>query len=144
MFYLSLRLLPVVLLLAACGGESGGGVDYPITFTDFPTSISWTEPQQNTDSSELVDLEKYRFYYGSSPSRLTAITALDLPADSANPLIGSVITYEFTAYDISIMTPLLTATINSYGANAKHYFAITSINTDGFESSYSNIVEYTP
>jgi hypothetical protein len=119
----------VIFLLSACGGGTQS--------TDVPTSISWTEPQENVDASELTNLASYRFYYGSSPTTLSAITALDLPASSPNPVAGATVTYVFPESDITIMTPLV-------AKNMTHYFAMTAINSQGIESSLSDIVQYIP
>ena len=123
----------VIFLLSACGG-GGGGDTQP---ADVPTLIRWIEPQENTDASELTDLASYRFYYGSSPTTLSAITALDLPADSPNPSAGATVTHVFTASDIAIITPLA-------ANNATHYYAMTAINIHGRESPLSKVIQYFP
>ena len=124
----------VIFLLSACGDGGGGEDTQPV---DVPTSISWKEPQENTDNSELTNLASYRFYYGSSPTTLSAITALDLPASSANPAAGATVTYVFTTSDINTMAPLV-------AKNKTHYFAMTAINSQGIESSLSEIIQYIP
>ena len=124
----------VIFILSACGG-GGGGENPPAA--DVPTSIKWIEPQENTDNSELTNLASYRFYYGSSPTTLSAITALDLPASSANPDAGATVTYVFTTSDINTMAPLI-------AKNTTHFYAMTAINIHGIESSLSEIVQYIP
>lgn len=130
-----------IFLLVACGSDGGGNGSNSdgggTQLADLPTSISWTEPQANTDASMLVDLVSYRFYYGSSPNTLNPVTALDLPANSANPPAGAEITHVFTASNIAIMTPLV-------ANNTTHYFAMTAINSKNTESSLSGIIQYIP
>jgi hypothetical protein len=124
----------VIFLLSACGG---GTQSTGVPASGVPTSINWTEPQENADASELTNLVSYRFYYGSSPTTLSAITALDLPASSPNPVAGGTVTYVFPESDITIMTPLV-------AKNTTHYFAMTAINSLGIESSLSDIFQYIP
>ena len=116
------------------GSDTGGGGTQP---ADVPTSLSWTEPQENTDGSELTDLASYRFYYGSSPASLSAIPSLDLPASLPNPGSGATVTHVFTSADIATITPLV-------ANNTTHHFAVASLNSLGVESTLSEIVQYIP
>ncbi len=137
MFLKTIGVFSAIFLLSTCGGSDSGGGDDGNQSVDVPTSLSWTEPQENTDSSELTDLAGYRFYYGSSPASLSAIPALDLPASSPNPGSGATVTHVFTSADIATITPLV-------ANNTTHHFAVVSLNSQGVESALSEIVQYIP
>ena len=76
-------------------------------------TVSWTAPSQNTDGTALTNLKGYKIYYGRS-------------AD----VLDQVITVDTTA-----MTTLVVGNL----APATYYFAMTSVNTDGVESSRSTL-----
>ena len=76
--------------------------------------LQWDAPTTNTDSTPLTDLAGYRIYYGPSATQLNR--TID---------VGLVTTYTLQ---------LLPGT---------YYFAVTSKNTAGIESDYSNIVTKT-
>ena len=137
MFLKTIWIFSAIFLLSTCGGSDSGSSGGDTQPADVPTSLSWTEPQENTDTSELTDLASYRFYYGPSPALLSAIPALDLPAVVSNPSPGATVTHVFTSADIATITPLV---VN----NMTHYFAVISINSLGVESSLSEIVQYIP
>ena len=126
-------MLPVIFTLFACGGgDEGGGVGDGGS-SILPSTISWSPPTQNTDDSALDDITKYRFYYGPDANSLQAIPELDL-ADTT----GTV-----TSLHISTLTDedkqMLT---NHLQGNTTHFFAMTAINSQNIESSFSNIVQY--
>jgi hypothetical protein len=126
------------ILLVACGNSGTGTGAGTGAALITPTQISWTEPQQNNDNSELTNLLKYRFYYGAAEDSLTPIPELDLPASLLNPSAGAVVTHILTPSDIAILTPLV-------GSNTTHYYAVTAINTQNIESSLSSpIAQYIP
>ena len=78
-------------------------------------SLSWAAPTTNTDASplSLSDLLGYRVYVGDSPGTLTLATTIN---------DASITTYEFTKLPVST-----------------YYFAVTAVNTDGIESTFSTI-----
>ena len=76
-------------------------------------TLSWTPPTQNTDASPLADLTGYRVYWGMSQSNLTNSVRLNNPG--------------LTSYVVDQLTP------------ATWYFATTALNSQGVESSLSNI-----
>jgi hypothetical protein len=74
-------------------------------------TLSWKPPETNTDGSTITDLAGYKVYYGT------------VSGDYSNTIdVGNV-----TMYQISSLTNGLT-----------YYFAVTSYNTSGNESVYSN------
>ncbi len=127
-------MLPVIVVLFACGSDSdsGGGGGVSVTL---PSTISWTPPTQNSDNTELTDLTKYRFYYGPDASSLQAIPELDL-ADTTG-LVTSLNFNTLTDQDKELLTNLLQG-------NSTHFFAMTAINSQNIESSFSNIGQYIP
>jgi len=80
-------------------------------------TLSWTPPSENTDGSALTDLAGYKVYYGRSPDSLTEV---------ANITSAGV-----TRYVVENLTP------------ATWYFAMTSYNASGVESSKSQPVSKT-
>ncbi|SCZ55938.1 fibronectin type III domain-containing protein [Thiohalomonas denitrificans] len=109
------------LLLVGCGG--GGGVDGTAMPTDTShvpagngaATLAWTPPLENTDGSSLSDLNGYRIYYGES--------AGDYP------------------YAIEVENSGLTAyTIENLANGIEYFFVVTSINSEGIESAYSEMV----
>ncbi len=108
----------IALTLSACG-SGGGGV---------PRQINWTPPTLKVDGSLLTDLSKYRLYYGPDENSLTAV----LDIDSEGVTITS---HTFSAAEKNTLASFL-------GGNATHVFALTAINSQNIESSFSNIVTY--
>jgi hypothetical protein len=75
-------------------------------------TLSWTAPDTNVDGSPLTNLAGYRVYTGTAPRDYTdAVTLSDPAAES------------FIAGNLEPGT---------------HYFAVTAVNAEGVESSYSN------
>ena len=82
------------------------------TVTLGSVTLSWTAPTQNEDGSDLIDLDGYKLYWGTTPgSYSNSVTINDETATSF--LVDNLVsgTYEFVA---------------------------TSFNTSGVESTYSN------
>ena len=76
-------------------------------------TLSWTAPTENTDGSTLANLAGYRIRYGTSASALTQTIAIDNPS--------------VTTYVVENLSP------------ATWYFAVTAVNSQGAESSNSNV-----
>ena len=122
--------------LFACGGGGGGGGDGDGgASAALPSSISWVAPTKNTDNTDLTDLAKYRFYYGPDVNSLKAIPELDL--EDTTGTVTSLNISTLTSQDRQILTTLLQG-------NTTHFFAITAINRQNFESSFSSIIQYEP
>jgi len=82
-----------------------------------PVTISWNPPTTNADGSVLTDLAGYRIYVGSTPNHLVPIHALH--------------NFSLTSYQLQ-------------GLNAGlKYFAMTAVNSRGFESHLSAVAEAT-
>ncbi len=77
-------------------------------------TLSWTAPTENTDGTALTDLAGFFIYYGESPGSYTKSIRIDNPG--------------ITSYIVENMLP------------TTYYVVVTSFNTDGIESSYSNMV----
>ena len=130
--------LPVVFALSACGGSSSssggkGEDDTPIDIFSLPREISWEPPTQNTDNSDLTDLVKYRFYYGPDASSLKAIPELDL--DAKGGTASSLNVLSLSPDNLNVLTQLVQD-------NDSHFFAMTAINSQNIESSFSEIVQW--
>lgn len=115
--------LSLITLLAACGGGSGGSSESNISDTSYHTdmtgslSLSWKIPTTRTDDSPLTlsEIEGYRIYMGPKMDELSMI--LDLND-------GSITSFTFT--DL---------------APGTYYFSVTTYDTEGNESPFSNIEE---
>lgn len=76
-------------------------------------TLSWTAPTENTDGSTLSNLAGYRIRYGTSASALTQTIVIDNAS--------------VTTYVVENLSP------------ATWYFAVTAVNSQGAESSNSNV-----
>jgi len=74
-------------------------------------TLSWNPPTDNTDGSALTDLAGYRIYYGRSADQLSRSVVISNPG--------------LTRYVIENLVP------------ARWYFAMTSVNASGKESTRS-------
>jgi hypothetical protein len=73
-------------------------------------TLSWSFPTQNTDGSPLMDLQGYYVYVGLTPETLVPLFYTIAP----NAVVGT--------------------------GPVPRYFAVTAVNTSGFESDLSAIV----
>ena len=80
-------------------------------------TITWTAPTQNTDGSALTDLDAYMIYYGVSEGTYPNQVRIDNPG--------------LTSYVIENLPP------------DTYFFVATSINTNGVESTFSNVTTKT-
>ena len=76
-------------------------------------TLSWTAPTENTDGSALSNLTGYRIRYGTNASSLTNTIVIDNAS--------------VTTYVVEDLSP------------ATWYFAVTAVNSQGAESSNSNV-----
>jgi hypothetical protein len=76
-------------------------------------TLSWTAPTENTDGSTLSNLAGYRILYGTSPSSLTSTIVINNAS--------------VTTFVVDNLSP------------ATWYFAVTAVNSQGAESSSSNV-----
>lgn len=80
-------------------------------------SLSWSQPTENTDGTALTDLAGYHIYYGTSAGAWTStITVLDATE---------------TSYVVSGLAP------------GTYYFAIVAFNSEGSDSTQSNVASKT-
>ena len=84
--------------------------------TGFAT-LSWTPPTENTDGSTLTNLAGYKIYYGRSKDSLSEVVEIRQPG--------------LTTYVVEDLSP------------ATWFFMMTSYNSDGVESSRSEVVSKT-
>ncbi len=124
-------LLLSLLALGGCGGGSGGSSAPSIPPVSAPSpappstppasysaNISWFAPAIRLNGLPIDNLAGYRLYYGTS--------YLNLPQTS-----------------IEINNPsAVTATVTGL-AGGTWYFAVTAVDGNGYESSFSNIVSRT-
>lgn len=76
-------------------------------------TLSWTPPTENTDGTVLTDLAGYRIYYGRS--------------EGSYPIRINIDTAGIASYVVENLVP------NTY------YVVVTSLNSIGVESAYSNV-----
>jgi hypothetical protein len=111
----------IAIMLTACGGgSSSGSTDSrdPVTTPSTPSSLmlSWVAPSTRADGSylPLTELEGYRIYYGTSPSNMNML--VDLNDDT------------MTEYNVDSLP------------SGNYYFAVSAYDSDGIESSLSNVI----
>jgi len=104
--------LTYAVLLIACSGSTES---LNSSSSNGSAIISWQSPSRNTDGSALTNLSGHMIYYG-------------LSADDLNNSLSA----SNVGLNVHVIENLKTRTI--------YYFAITSINSDDVESSYSPIV----
>lgn len=114
-----LGLIAIVSLLSACYDEPESNVDTSSTSsqnTSDSVNLNWTPPSTRTDDTFLAlsELAGYRIYMGTSSGNLAPL--VDLDDESV------------TQY-----------TVNNLPTGS-YYFAITAYDTDGQESSYSQVI----
>lgn len=80
-------------------------------------TLSWTPPTENTDGSALTNLAGYKIYYGRSKDSLSEVVEIKQPG--------------LTTYVLEDLSP------------ATWFFTMTSYNSDGVESSRSEVVSKT-
>ena len=77
-------------------------------------TLSWTPPTENTDGSTLTNLAGYKIYYGRSKDSLSEVVEIRQPG--------------LTTYVVEDLSP------------ATWFFTMTSYNSEGVESSRSEVV----
>jgi putative Ig domain-containing protein len=87
-------------------------IEVVATATGF-ASLSWQAPTQNEDGSALSDLAGYRIYFGNGMGEYNTVIEIDNPS--------------ITAYLVENLVP------NTY------YFVMTSLNSTGLESNYTEV-----
>jgi hypothetical protein len=90
---------------------------FTINVSQIPTgsvTLNWTPPTQNEDNTVLTDLTAYKIYYGLSEGNYTN----QIWVDDAG----------LTSYIVDNLVP------------DTYYFVSTSINSNGIESDYSNVM----
>ena len=117
--------LALFSLLTACGGgakttenESGSPGDGG-TGSKGSASLSWTAPLENSDGTSLQDLIEFRVYKGTSTSR----SSFQRIATISNPSVSVFLVENLPA--------------------GSYYFAVTAVNSQNVESSFSNVAQIT-
>jgi major membrane immunogen (membrane-anchored lipoprotein) len=119
-FLAIMALVMSVFLLSACGDSDSTSsttttASQTIAQTD-RISLAWTPPTTRSDGSflEAGELAGYRIYMGTKSNNLAPL--VDLSDDS------------ITQYTVSDLP------------SGNYYFAISAFDTDGLESSYSQVI----
>jgi len=84
---------------------------------DGSVTLSWIAPTENEDNSPLTDLAGYVIHYGTHAGQYSNTIYLDDP--------------ETTGYKFENLSP------------GTYYFAVAAINTDGAESTLSDMIAKT-
>ncbi len=77
-------------------------------------TISWSAPTENEDNGPLTDLTGYVLHYGTDAGQLSNTIIINNP--------------QTTSYEVENLSP------------GTYYFALTAVNTDGLESTMSNMI----
>jgi Fibronectin type III domain len=119
----------LVLGVAACGDDDSGsarsstpaGSSPPPTTEPPPNlpppatraaTLEWQAPDTSTDGATLTDLAGYKIYYGTDVAQMTQTITIDNPG--------------VLSYVVEDLAP------------ATYYFAVTALNSKGYESERSN------
>ena len=129
-FYSAFFLSFVVLGLISCSGETTNttnddiaGIEEPAVNPPIPNksttiTLSWLPPTEYSDNTQLTDLAGYKIYYGNTESSMNKTITIN------NPGLSSYIVENLTT-------------------NNDYYFSITTFNSKGIESVFSNVVNKT-
>jgi len=101
--------------ITATWGNISGSTTVTVTPATL-VSMTWDAPTTNTDGSSLnpaTDLSLYKLYYGTASQTYTQVVTVTNPG-----------------------TTTITGTVNL--SPGTYYFAVTTVNTSGQESSFSN------
>ena len=107
-----LMVLPMVWVLASCSSDEASVVTYAAT-------INWTAPLLRADgmsSMSLSEIDGYKIYYGPSSGAYNGESSL-----------------------ISCDTSDCSTEVTGLVSKGTYYFSITAIDTDGKESTYSEV-----
>jgi len=117
--------LVIMTSLCGCGGGGGANLDASTNSNDAQTAmggvaltLAWDAPTTNTDGSSLnpaTDLSLYKIYYGTASLTYTSVVNVTNPG-----------------------TTTISQTLNL--SPGTYYFAVTTVDASGQESSYSNEV----
>lgn len=90
-------------------------ISYEVRAAFGVATVSWTQPTQNTDGSNLTDLAGFNIYYGNSEQNLTNVLNITNASMTA-------------------------AVIESLTVDETYYFRVTAVNELGIESELSQTV----
>jgi len=105
--------------MAGGGGTGGSGGSGGSGGATGSASLNWNAPLENNDGTTLQNLSAYRIYQGTSTSR----SSFELIATIDNPSVSV-----FLVENLAV---------------GNYYFAVTAINSDDAESSFSNLAPVT-
>lgn len=133
--------LVLAVFLTACGGSdggSGGGGGSGPTDGDGSAKLTWLKPTENTDNSQLNDLEGFYIYFGNEDEYLanpTEFVAYSKRVDNFAMTSDGNMVCENLDSDTK-----MSCTISGLTDTSNWYFAVTAFNSLGVESGRSNIV----
>jgi hypothetical protein len=105
------------MLLGAChedsseGGAASGAAQGATPASAATVTLNWQAPTENSDGSPLTDLSGYKIYYGASAGNYSSNIPVPNPG--------------LTTYVVENLLP------------GRYYFAVTSYNSQGVESTMS-------
>jgi len=117
----------IITSLFGCGGGGGSSADPNASTSnngdqtataEVALTLAWDAPTTNTDGSSLnpaTDLSQYKIYYGTASLTYTTVVNITNPG-----------------------TTTISETLNF--SPGTYYFAVTTVDVSGQESSYSNEV----
>jgi hypothetical protein len=109
LLYATAALILLLTLVGCGGGGAGGGGAGGLVVSS--VSLTWDATTTNTDGSPIADLAGYKVYYGTSSGSYS------------------------TSVDVGNVTSVYIVDLTS---GTTYYFAVTSYNSFGHESAYSN------
>ncbi len=106
-----------LFLAAGCGGggSTTAAADNGNNNGNDAATLSWQPPTENTDGSPLTDLAGYKIYYGTDVGNYPEVITID------NAGVTSYV-------------------VDNLANGTTYYFVLTAFNSNGVESSYSEVV----
>ena len=103
---------------AGAAADTGGTTSSATANQSTSVTLSWMPPQTNADGTSLTDLAGYHIHYGTQAAALNS--EIDIPTAGLADYV-----------------------IEGLKANSTYYFAISSYNSQGIESTDSAVISVT-
>ena len=132
--YSLLSVLFASFRLSGCGGGEASG-EVPPSGGSGVATLTFSKPTQNTDDSELTDLQGFYVYYGDEDEYLSDPSGF---RPSRLYVDNTASSQYITCQNLESSTKMQ-CIIDQLDQDTNWYFSVTAVNSLGIESSPSNI-----
>ena len=132
--YLFLSVLFASFLLNGCGGGEVSG-EVPPSGGSGVATLTWSKPIQNTDNSDLTDLEGFYVYYGDEDEYLSDPSEFK----PFRLYVDNTASSQYMACQNLEGSTKMQCIIDKLDIGTNWYFSVTAVNSLGIEGSRSNI-----